>query len=93
MTSRVLFQSPQEVSAARLPTKLLVKTFIIGGIFELWMINTSSNSLLDYDEPTLNYAPIILGIVTIFALISWFFTPATAWVPRGRLSRPVEGTE
>lgn len=38
-------------------------------------------------------APIILGIVTIFALISWFFTPATAWVPRGRLSRPVEDTE
>ncbi|KAJ5704743.1 hypothetical protein N7455_005783 [Penicillium solitum] len=45
------------------------------------------------EASTLNYAPIILGIVTIFALISWFFTPATAWVPRGRLSRPVEDTE
>ncbi|CAI7634255.1 uncharacterized protein N7487_008796 [Penicillium crustosum] len=45
------------------------------------------------EASTLNYAPIILGIVTIFALISWFFTPATAWVPRGRLSHPVEDTE
>ncbi|KAJ5214533.1 hypothetical protein N7449_001702 [Penicillium cf. viridicatum] len=45
------------------------------------------------EASTLNYAPIILGIVTIFALISWFFTPATAWVPRGRLSRPIEDTE
>ncbi|KAJ5501595.1 Amino acid/polyamine transporter I [Penicillium expansum] len=45
------------------------------------------------EASTLNYAPIIMGIVTIFALISWFFTPATAWIPRGRLSRPVEDTE
>ncbi|KAJ9489735.1 hypothetical protein VN97_g3543 [Penicillium thymicola] len=45
------------------------------------------------EASTLNYAPVILGIVTIFALISWFFTSATAWVPRGRLPRPVEDTE
>jgi hypothetical protein len=38
-------------------------------------------------------APIILAIVTIFAIVSWFFTPADAWVPRGRLTNPVDHAE
>ncbi|OOG00123.1 hypothetical protein ASPCADRAFT_512644 [Aspergillus carbonarius ITEM 5010] len=32
---------------------------------------------------TLNYAPIIMAIVTIFALVSWFVTPADAWLRQG----------
>lgn len=35
-------------------------------------------------------APIILGIVTIFAIVSWIFTPADAWVPKGRLSNSAQ---
>lgn len=38
-------------------------------------------------------APIILAIVTIFAIVSWILTPADAWVPRGRLANPVDHTE
>ncbi|KAI9739217.1 MAG: hypothetical protein M1834_007430 [Cirrosporium novae-zelandiae] len=35
---------------------------------------------------TLNYAPVIMGIVTIFGLISWWFVPEEKWMPRERLS-------
>jgi hypothetical protein len=35
-------------------------------------------------------APIILAIVTILAIVSWLLTPADAWVPRGRLTNPVD---
>jgi hypothetical protein len=32
-------------------------------------------------------APIIMAIVTIFALFSWFLTPASIWLPLGRVSQ------
>lgn len=35
-------------------------------------------------------APVIMGAVTIFALISWWFTPADAWLPRERITHFVE---
>ncbi|KAF8855768.1 putative amino acid permease [Acephala macrosclerotiorum] len=31
---------------------------------------------------TLNYAPVIMGAVTIFAWLSWWFTPADAWLSK-----------
>lgn len=34
---------------------------------------------------TLNYAPVIMGIVTIFALISWWVIPADRWLPSQRI--------
>lgn len=34
---------------------------------------------------TLNYAPVIMGIVTIFAFISWWFIPAQRWLPSERI--------
>ncbi|KAL4929733.1 putative amino acid permease [Aspergillus undulatus] len=34
----------------------------------------------------LNYAPIIMGAVTIFALVSYFVMPEEAWLPRNRIS-------
>lgn len=69
MTPRVLFRSPQQVSTVRLPTKILVKLFIIGSIFELWVIHTSSKSLLDFDEPpqpvTLEVTSLIIPYILI----------------------------
>ncbi|KAK2763135.1 hypothetical protein FQN54_009771 [Arachnomyces sp. PD_36] len=35
---------------------------------------------------TLNYAPIILASVTVFALISYWLTPEEDWLPRQRIS-------
>ena len=33
----------------------------------------------------LNYAPIIMAIVTIFGVATWWFTPAEDWLPSKRL--------
>ncbi|KAE9363418.1 amino acid transporter [Stipitochalara longipes BDJ] len=41
---------------------------------------------------TLNYAPVILSIVTIFALISYFVIPESKWLPSARLAKFVEST-
>ncbi|KAL3472523.1 amino acid permease [Aspergillus californicus] len=38
----------------------------------------------------LNYAPIIMAAVTIFALVSYFLMPEEAWLPRNRISRFVD---
>ncbi|QKX63629.1 uncharacterized protein TRUGW13939_10800 [Talaromyces rugulosus] len=35
---------------------------------------------------TLNYAPVIMGAVTILALISYWMTPEESWLPRNRIS-------
>ncbi|KAK1481681.1 hypothetical protein CTAM01_13929 [Colletotrichum tamarilloi] len=49
------------------------------------------------EASTLNYAPVIMGIVTIFAILSWWFIPAERWLPSQRIQetllageRPVE---
>ncbi|KAL4886140.1 amino acid/polyamine transporter I [Aspergillus karnatakaensis] len=38
----------------------------------------------------LNYAPIILASVTILALVSYFWMPEDAWLPRNRISNFVD---
>lgn len=35
-------------------------------------------------------APVIMAGVTIFAIISWWFTPEDAWLPKKRIQRFVE---
>lgn len=37
------------------------------------------------EAATLNYAPVIMAIVTIFALLSWWFVPAERWLPSQRI--------
>ncbi|KAE9367929.1 amino acid transporter [Stipitochalara longipes BDJ] len=39
---------------------------------------------------TLNYAPIIMAGVTIFALLSWWFTPEDAWLSKKHISHFLE---
>ncbi|EAA66758.1 hypothetical protein AN9506.2 [Aspergillus nidulans FGSC A4] len=38
----------------------------------------------------LNYAPIIMAAVTIFALVSYFIMPEDAWLPKDRISNFVD---
>jgi hypothetical protein len=35
-------------------------------------------------------APVIMGIVTVFALVSYWMTPEEAWLPRNRISHFIE---
>ncbi|KAK7560488.1 amino acid permease [Phyllosticta citricarpa] len=39
---------------------------------------------------TLNYAPVIMAIVTIFALVSWWVIPAEQWLPSQRIQEVLE---
>lgn len=39
---------------------------------------------------TLNYAPVIMAGVTIFAVISYWLTPEDAWLPKNRIKHFVE---
>ncbi|EFQ34806.1 hypothetical protein CGRA01v4_01678 [Colletotrichum graminicola] len=37
------------------------------------------------EAATFNYAPVIMGIVTIFAVLSWWSIPAEQWLPSQRI--------
>ena len=36
---------------------------------------------------TFNYSPVIFGAITIFALLTWWFTPEEKWLPAARLGK------
>lgn len=36
---------------------------------------------------TFNYSPVIFGSITIFAILSWWFTPEDKWLPSARLGK------
>ncbi|EGX92642.1 amino acid transporter, putative [Cordyceps militaris CM01] len=42
---------------------------------------------------TLNYAPVIMAIVTIFAVLSWWFVPADKWLPSKRIQETLDAGE
>ncbi|KAH8672482.1 amino acid permease [Ilyonectria robusta] len=42
---------------------------------------------------TLNYAPVIMAIVTIFALLSWWLIPAEEWLPSQRIQATLEAPD
>lgn len=42
---------------------------------------------------TLNYAPVIMGIVTVFGVVSWWVVPAEKWLPSQRIREVLEADE
>lgn len=42
------------------------------------------------DATNLNYAPIIMAIVTVFAIATWWFTPEAQWLPSRRIKDTLE---
>jgi len=36
---------------------------------------------------TFNYSPVIFGAITVFAVLSWWFTPEDKWLPSARLGK------
>ncbi|KAL2220354.1 amino acid permease [Thermoascus aurantiacus ATCC 26904] len=63
----------------------------IGVFWNAWVVAVLFSP---YEFPvsgeTLNYAPIIMAGVTIFALISYWVTPEEAWLPRNRISHFID---
>jgi len=39
---------------------------------------------------TFNFAPVIFGAVTIFAILTWYFTPEDQWLPRDRIVQALD---
>lgn len=42
------------------------------------------------EASTLNYAPVIMVIITIFALITWWFIPGNKWLPTRSIQATLE---
>lgn len=42
---------------------------------------------------TLNYAPVIMAIVTIFAILSWWFISPEKWLPSKRIQETLDAGE
>lgn len=42
------------------------------------------------DGQTLNYAPVIMAIVTIFAVFTWWYFPADRWLPSQRIQETLD---
>ncbi|KAI8313413.1 Thiamine transporter thi9 [Colletotrichum sp. SAR11_59] len=45
------------------------------------------------EASTFNYAPVIMGIVTMFAVFSWWFIPAEKWLPSQRIQETLDAGE
>ena len=42
---------------------------------------------------TFNFAPVILGSVTIFAVLTWYFTPANKWLRQEQIENAMRAAE
>ncbi|KAI9839465.1 MAG: hypothetical protein M1819_002090 [Sarea resinae] len=86
------FLTPKKFPTPRWSLGRWSKPFQFCGIF--WNGWVTAVLFSPYEWPVngqnLNYAPIIMAIVTIFALISWWVMPEEQWLPRSRISHFVE---
>ena len=39
------------------------------------------------DSGTFNYSPVIFGAITIFGILTWWFTPEEKWLPAARIGK------
>ncbi|KZF25178.1 putative amino acid permease [Xylona heveae TC161] len=83
-----VFLTPNNFPKARWSLGRFSKPFQFIGIFwNGWVVAVLfSPYIWPVTGETLNYAPIIMAGVTIFAIITWWFTPESKWLPSQRLS-------
>ncbi|OBU01045.2 hypothetical protein VE01_00917 [Pseudogymnoascus verrucosus] len=86
------FLTPNNFPKPRWNLGRLSKPFQFIGIFwNGWVVAILfSPYVFPVTGESLNYAPIIMAVVTIFALISWWFTPETSWLPKTRIANFIE---
>ncbi|KAI9049702.1 hypothetical protein LZ554_005856 [Drepanopeziza brunnea f. sp. 'monogermtubi'] len=82
------FITPKHFPRPRWSLGRLSRPFQLVGIF--WNGWVFAVLFSPYEFPvtgaTLNYAPVIMSAVTIFALLSWWFTPADAWLSKQHIT-------
>ncbi|KAL1974964.1 hypothetical protein VTN31DRAFT_5168 [Thermomyces dupontii] len=87
-----IFLTPKTFPKPKWSLGRLSKPFqVIGILWNGWIVAVLySPYTFPVTGETFNYAPVIMGGVTIFALLSYWFTPEEAWLPRKRISHFIE---
>jgi amino acid transporter len=87
-----VFLTPDKLKEPRWSLGAWSRPFqIIGMVWNLWLVAVLFSPWeFPVSAETLNYAPIIMGIVTIFSLISWYFIPANKWLPSARIEEVLD---
>ncbi|KAI4726316.1 amino acid transporter [Aureobasidium sp. EXF-10728] len=87
-----LFLTPNTFPKPRWSLGKLSKSFQLISIFwNGWVVAVLFSPYeLPVTAQNLNYAPVILAIVTIFAILSWFIIPAGKWLPSQRIQQTLE---
>ncbi|GAB7350261.1 hypothetical protein MBLNU459_g0907t1 [Dothideomycetes sp. NU459] len=90
-----VFLTPKKFPKARWSLGKLSKPFQFVSIFwNGWVVAVLFSP---YEFPvtgdTLNYAPVIMAIVTIFALISWWVIPENKWFPAERIQDVIDADD
>jgi len=86
------FITPKEFPKPRWSLGRLSKPFQFIGIFwNLWVVAVLFSP---YEFPVLgdnlNYAPVIMGAVTTFAVLSWWFTPEDQWLSKQHITEVLQ---
>ncbi|KAJ9144951.1 Thiamine transporter thi9 [Pleurostoma richardsiae] len=87
-----LFLTPNKFPRAAWSLGRLSKPFqFISLLWNGWIVAVLySPYVFPVTAENLNYAPIIMAIVTIFALVTWWFTPEDKWLPSKRIKQTLE---
>ncbi|BFZ64627.1 hypothetical protein YB2330_005777 [Saitoella coloradoensis] len=87
-----LFLTPKAFRNAPWSLGILSKPFqVIALVWNLYILGVLSSPLYyPTSAATLNYAPVIFGGITLFAVLCWWFTPAEAWLRQKPLEEVIE---
>ncbi|EPE07888.1 amino acid transporter [Ophiostoma piceae UAMH 11346] len=87
-----LFLTPKTFPRAAWSLGRLSKPFqAIAVLYNGWVVAVLfSPYVFPVSGESLNYAPVIMAIVTIFALFTWWFTPEEKWLPSQRIRETLD---
>ncbi|KAL2072991.1 hypothetical protein VTL71DRAFT_10315 [Oculimacula yallundae] len=82
------FITPKNFPKPRWSLGRLSRPFqFVGILWNAWVVAVLfSPYTFPVKGDTLNYAPVIMGAVTIFAVLSWWFTPDDAWLSKKHIT-------
>ncbi|KAK0117353.1 hypothetical protein ONS96_013184 [Cadophora gregata f. sp. sojae] len=86
------FITPNDFPKSRWSLGRLSKPFQLIGIFwNLWVVAVLfSPYVFPVSGQNLNYAPVIMSAVTVFAVLSWWFTPEEKWLSKQHIKQILE---
>jgi len=84
-----LFMTPNDFKSSKLKLGRFAKPFYVAAAFFNAIIFSVQVSpfFFPVTAETFNFAGVILGAVTIFAILSWWFIPEDKWLPKQQVIR------